>query len=86
MDKYDPHNYDDFHAMDYGGFGEMRGSEYRSMGGSGPRGGGLPPPRGLSGRGRMDGRRGRGVGGGGGMSFSKIFVLYAYIRSDSGPA
>jgi len=25
LEKYDPHNYDEFHAMEYGGFGEARG-------------------------------------------------------------
>lgn len=66
-EKYDPHNYDDFHAMEYGGFGEMRGGgDYRPMGGPPPRG---PPPRGFGGRGggRMEG--GRRGGRGGGMSF-----------------
>lgn len=74
-EKYDPHNYDDFHALEYGGFGEMRGGgdHYRPMGGPPPRG--PPPPRGFGGRGggRMDGRRGR---GGGGMLFRK-FMKYA---------
>ncbi|CAL8135465.1 unnamed protein product [Orchesella dallaii] len=76
VERYDPHNYDDYHAMEYGGFGEMRGGgdHYRSMGGPAPRG--PPPQRGFSGRGRMDGRRGGGRGdgrgggsSGGGMSF-----------------
>jgi hypothetical protein len=25
VEKYDPHNFDEYHSMEYGGFGEPRG-------------------------------------------------------------
>ncbi|CAH0695790.1 unnamed protein product [Spodoptera exigua] len=41
VQNYDPHNYDDFYADEYGGFGSGQGG-----GGGGPRGGPRGPPRG----------------------------------------
>ncbi|OXA64431.1 heterogeneous nuclear ribonucleoprotein K [Folsomia candida] len=69
IERYDPHNFDEFHAMEYGGFGEPRG------GGGGDFFRGPPPPRGphrgfrpRGNGGRGDGMgRGGGRGGGGGM-------------------
>lgn len=33
VERYDPHNFDEYHAMEYGGFGEPRGGGdyYRGM-------------------------------------------------------
>ncbi|KAJ9592538.1 hypothetical protein L9F63_015811, partial [Diploptera punctata] len=47
---YDPHNYDDFHAQEYGGFGDVDGKGGR--GGPGGMYGGMggPPPMGRGGR------------------------------------
>lgn len=59
--QYDPHNYDDYYAHEYGGFGDQDGKGGRG-GPGGMRGGmGGPPP--------MGGRGGRfPMGGGGGSS------------------
>ncbi|XP_046999661.1 heterogeneous nuclear ribonucleoprotein K [Schistocerca americana] len=55
---YDPHNYDDYYAQEYGGFGDQETKGGRGMPG-GMRGGiGGPPP--IGGRGRFP------LGGGGG--------------------
>ncbi|KAF2900189.1 hypothetical protein ILUMI_05984 [Ignelater luminosus] len=50
---YDPHNYDDYYAEEYGGYGNAQGDNRRGGGG----GGGVPP---------RGGPRGGGGGGGGG--------------------
>lgn len=59
-EQYDPHNYDELYAPQYGGFGESRGGggygsgdRYRPMGGNGRMMGG---PRGSS-RGRSGNRQ-----------------------------
>ncbi|KAJ8717156.1 hypothetical protein PYW08_005555 [Mythimna loreyi] len=44
VQNYDPHNYDDFYADEYGGFGSGQGGG--AGGGAGPRGGPRGPPRG----------------------------------------
>jgi len=73
-DPYDPHNYDDVYAAQYGGFGEGEGRGGYGGGdrgyggrGGGPVGasrmGGGGPPRGGM-RGYRDDRGGRGAGGG----------------------
>lgn len=55
---YDPHNYDDFHSQEYGGFGDQDGKGGRGGPGGGMYGGmGGPPPMGRG------GRFGPGVGG-----------------------
>lgn len=67
IQNYDPHNYDDFYADEYGGFGSGQGGGGGPRGGQGPRG----PPRGGPPRGMppMGGPQGRGPGprGPGGM-------------------
>lgn len=72
---YDPHNYDDFHAQEYGGFGDQDGKGGRGGPGGGMYGMGGPPHMGRGGRfgpgvGNMGpgprGPRG-GMGGPGGM-------------------
>jgi len=55
VDRYDPFNFDEYHAMEYGGYGEPRGGGgdyYRGT----PRG----PPRGFRSRGRGGGERSSG--------------------------
>jgi len=47
---YDPHNYDDFHAQEYGGFGDQDGKGGRGGPGGGMYGMGGPPHMGRGGR------------------------------------
>lgn len=70
--NYDPHNYDDIYADEYGGYGVGGGSgngnfrNGRGGAGSGGGGGGGPGSGGFDRRERFDDRRGAGGGGGGG--------------------
>ncbi|XP_067665207.1 heterogeneous nuclear ribonucleoprotein K-like isoform X1 [Haliotis asinina] len=70
IQPYDPHNYDEFFAHEYGGFTSAEGGR----GKGGPRGAPPPPPRGnfgmRGGRGRM-GMNDFGMGGGMNMGFGR---------------
>ncbi|XP_049877171.1 heterogeneous nuclear ribonucleoprotein K [Pectinophora gossypiella] len=63
VQNYDPHNYDDFYADEYGGFGAGQGGAPRG-GGGGPRGPprAMPPPLGPRARGPPPPRNGPPMG------------------------
>lgn len=75
---YDPHNYDDFHAQEYGGFGDQDGKGGRGGPGGGMYGMGGPPHMGRGGRfGPGVGNMGpgpRGPRGGMGYEFMLLIV------------